>query len=188
VQAFQPFGGAAIMARVKTILLLALSMLWAGLSSAPALAQYSAAGACVNRCGNACYNKPAGCETSCQQQCMAAQQNAGPPDTHGSIYIGKPPSSAIGWSYGALDSRQAEGLAANACAQRNNGQPCYPLITYTNRCAVAVKGVAKGEIQGVFGKARPQLADAQQEAMQACKERLPNARCEVEASSCSNQH
>jgi hypothetical protein len=166
---------------------LVLSVLSAGWDFAPAVAQSNIAAMCVNRCGNACYTKPAGCEVSCQQQCMANAANSGPADTHGAIFIGKPPSGAVGWSYRAGSSSEAEGLAANACVQQNSGQACYPLITYTNQCGVAVKAVVGGEIKGVFGKARPTSNDARLAATQQCQARFPKARCEVEASSCSNQ-
>lgn len=162
-------------------------ILSAGLSATLAVAQSNIAAMCVNRCGNACYGKPAGCEFTCQQQCVANAANAGPAATHGAIFIGKPPSAAVGWSYRADSSAQAEGLAANACVKENDGRPCIPLITYTNRCGVAVKAVVGGEIKGVFGKARPNPAVARQEATRECQARFPNARCEVEASSCSNQ-
>lgn len=142
---------------------------------------------CVNRCGNACYNKPAGCEIACQQQCVANAANAAPPDTHGAIFVGKPPSTAVGWSAHAGNASEAEGLASNACMGANKGEPCYSLITYTNRCGAAVKAVVGGQIKGVFGKARPKLADAEREATQVCRARFPNAHCEVEASLCSNQ-
>ena len=180
-------GGTTVVSGQPIALYLFVSVLLAGWDCAPAAAQSSTAAMCVNRCGNACYTKPAGCEIACQQQCMANAANAGPADTHGSIFIGKPPSAAVGWSYRAGNSSEAEGLAANACVSENNGQPCYPLITYTNRCGVAVKAVVGGEIQGVFGKARPNPTDATREATQECQARFPKARCEVEASSCSNR-
>ena len=175
------------MSEQPIVVLLFCSVFSSGWGLAPAMAHSSIAGVCVNRCGNACYNKPAGCEIACQQQCMANAANAGPPAMHGAIFIGKPPSAAVGWSSHAGNSSEAEGFASNACMKVNNGQPCHALITYTNRCGAAVKAVVGGEIKGVFGKARPNPADARLEATQECQARFPNAYREVAASVCSNQ-
>ncbi|MFO1039189.1 MAG: hypothetical protein U1E45_20285 [Geminicoccaceae bacterium] len=164
-----------------------LSILSAGWDSAPAAAQSNLAAMCVNQCGNACYTKPAGCEIACQQQCMANAAHAGSADTHGAIFIGQPPSGAVGWSYRAANSRDAQGLAQQACEQNNDGKPCRELITYTNKCGVAVKAMVGGAIASVFGSARENAADAQRDAAAQCQARIPQASCEVEAASCSNQ-
>lgn len=141
------------------------------------------AGLCVNVCGNACYGKPAGCEAACSFRCMNARPAV--PQHWGSIFIGWPPRTAIGWSYDADSATAAKVKAGGACETRNQGAACYALITFVNRCGVAVQAIIHGQVDTVYGKARASKAQAQAEALAECHAKSPTASCRIAAWSCS---
>lgn len=154
----------------------------------PQSARAADAGYCVNMCGNACYkNSAPSCEFACRQRCMyggGQRSNSTPSGTWGSIYVARPGVDNFGWSYNAGSSSVAESTAARECAKEKAGQ-CARLITYVDRCGVAVQARDGDKVLIVIGRARPRAADALAEAMAECRTQYPKAQCKVAAKSCA---
>jgi hypothetical protein len=147
------------------------------------------AASCLNACGNRCYlagNQAA--QSSCSQACTAsciAQGNGSPAPVvlWGAIFVATPPGGAIGWSFNANSSTQAQSIAAGNCADANHA-PCQELITYFEKCGVAVQAFdPAGKILGAYGSARPVIADAETRALADCRQRFKG--CKVVHKTCS---
>ena len=154
----------------------------------PQSARAADAGYCVNMCGNACYkNSAPSCEFACRQRCMyggGQRSNSTPSGTWGSIFVARPGVAHFGWSYNAGSSSVAEATAARECAKENAGK-CARLITYVDRCGVAVQALDGDKVLIAIGRARPRAADAIAEAMAECHTQFPKAQCKVAAQSCA---
>ena len=145
---------------------------------------------CLNACSSQCYGaeksqaSQAACTQACASRCVAGG-NAGTAVARqwGAIYIAKPPGEAIGWSFNAANSPQAQSIASRQCADANRG-PCFELVTYFDKCATVVYALnSSGKVEAAFGKARANLRDAELEATAACRAKFST--CKVARTTCS---
>jgi hypothetical protein len=161
-------------------------------SAQPAIA--AGAAGCLNACSSRCYGAEisqaaqASCTQACSARCIAAGNaggNASAPEVRwGAIFVERPPSGALGWSFDAPNSARAQSIAASECSKAANGAPCYELITFHDRCAVVVHALGTaGKVDAVYGKARPKMRDAETEAVSECRAKFKS--CRIVRETCS---